>query len=58
MNVDLDSWDAIIISLIIGLLFIFMVLTKDVGYVLQKLVEISLFGLITGYFIKKLVAKG
>jgi hypothetical protein len=58
MNVDLDSWDAIIISLIIGLLFIFMVLTKDVGYVLQKLVEISLFGLITGYFIKKLVSKG
>jgi len=55
---ELDGWDGIIISLIIVLLIAFINITNDVSYVLQKLIEISLFGLITGYFIKKLTNKG
>jgi len=58
MKFNLDVWDTIIISFVAGLLFMLMVITKDQTYVIQTLIEMSLFGLITGYFIKKLVAKG
>ena len=55
---ELDSWDGAIVSLIFILLMAFIGITNDISYVLQKLIEISLFGLITGYFIKKLTDRG